>query len=135
MAQVARMQDAERRLFEARSQTFGARPIGSWLRPSLAPLFIVLLAALSVFLVRRAGRELEAAHQALGVSYAGLEETVAARAAELRESEALKGAILESALDCVVTITDESRIVEWNPAAERTSATRARRRSASRWPS
>ena len=120
VAQVARMQDAERRLFEARSQDF--RRTTHWLLAAtfLGALFIVLLASLSVFLVRRAGRELEAAHRALGVSYAGLEETVAARAAELRESEALKGAILESALDCVVTITDESRIVEWNPAAERT---------------
>ena len=39
---------------------------------------------------------------------------------ELRESEALKGAILETALDCLITITAESRIIEWNPAAERT---------------
>jgi PAS domain S-box-containing protein len=39
---------------------------------------------------------------------------------ELRESEALKSAILQSALDCVVTIDNESRVVEWNPAAERT---------------
>jgi PAS domain S-box-containing protein len=38
----------------------------------------------------------------------------------LRQSEALKGAILEAALDCVVTIDDESRVVEWNPAAEQT---------------
>jgi PAS domain S-box-containing protein len=38
----------------------------------------------------------------------------------LRESEALKSAILQSALDCVVTIDNESRVVEWNPAAERT---------------
>jgi PAS domain S-box-containing protein len=40
--------------------------------------------------------------------------------AALRASEALKGAILASALDCVVTIDRESRVVEWNPAAERT---------------
>ncbi len=39
--------------------------------------------------------------------------------AALAESEALKGAILEAALDCVVTIDHESRVVEWNPAAER----------------
>ncbi len=38
----------------------------------------------------------------------------------LRENEALKGAILASALDCIITIDDESRIVEFNPAAERT---------------
>ena len=39
--------------------------------------------------------------------------------AELRDSEALKGAILEAALDCIVTIDQDSRVVEWNPAAER----------------
>ena len=38
----------------------------------------------------------------------------------LRTSEAINGAILEAALDCVVTIDHESRVVEWNPAAERT---------------
>ena len=39
---------------------------------------------------------------------------------ELRESEALKAAILETALDCVISINAENRIVEWNAAAERT---------------
>jgi PAS domain S-box-containing protein len=38
----------------------------------------------------------------------------------LRESEALKTAILQSALDCIVTINETGRVVEWNPAAERT---------------
>ncbi|MBI3779877.1 MAG: PAS domain S-box protein, partial [candidate division NC10 bacterium] len=38
----------------------------------------------------------------------------------LRESEARKGAILEAALDCIVTMDHEGRIVEFNPAAERT---------------
>jgi PAS domain S-box-containing protein len=38
----------------------------------------------------------------------------------LRDSEALKSAIVEAALDCVVTVTDDSRVIEWNPAAERT---------------
>jgi PAS domain S-box-containing protein len=40
--------------------------------------------------------------------------------AALRDSEALKAAILEAALDCIVTIDQDSRVVEWNPAAERT---------------
>src|SRR3954447_10523802 len=120
VAQVAGMRDTERRLFETRSSEF--RRTTRWLLAvTLAgACLIALLAALSVFLVRRAGRELQAAHEALGVSYAGLEETVAARAVELRESEALKGAILESALDCVITIGDDNRVIEWNPAAERT---------------
>ena len=39
---------------------------------------------------------------------------------QLRASESLKGAILESSLDCIVTIDHEGKIVEFNPAAERT---------------
>jgi PAS domain S-box-containing protein len=39
---------------------------------------------------------------------------------DLRDSEALKGAIVEAALDCVVTVTGDSRVIGWNPAAERT---------------
>jgi PAS domain S-box-containing protein len=38
---------------------------------------------------------------------------------ELRQSEARKTAILDSALDCVVTIDHRGRITEFNPAAER----------------
>ena len=38
----------------------------------------------------------------------------------LRDSEALKGAVLELALDCIVTIDEQSRVVEFNPAAETT---------------
>jgi PAS domain S-box-containing protein len=39
---------------------------------------------------------------------------------ELRESEALKGSILEAALDCIISTDGESRIIEWNSAAEQT---------------
>lgn len=38
----------------------------------------------------------------------------------LRASEALKGAVLQSAFDCIVTINRQGEIVEFNPAAERT---------------
>ena len=38
--------------------------------------------------------------------------------ASLRESEARKSAILESALDCIITMDQEGRILEFNPAAE-----------------
>jgi diguanylate cyclase (GGDEF)-like protein/PAS domain S-box-containing protein len=38
----------------------------------------------------------------------------------LRESESRKKAILDAALDCVITIDHEARIVEFNPAAART---------------
>lgn len=40
--------------------------------------------------------------------------------AALRDSETRKSAILESALDCIVTMDEAGRITEFNPAAERT---------------
>jgi PAS domain S-box-containing protein len=42
------------------------------------------------------------------------------RAGRLLESEIQKSAIFESALDCIVTIDDQGKIIEFNPAAERT---------------
>jgi len=39
---------------------------------------------------------------------------------ELRRSESLKGAILASSLDCLITMDHEGTIVEFNPAAEAT---------------
>jgi PAS domain S-box-containing protein len=42
------------------------------------------------------------------------------QAAALGRSEARKAAILDSALDCILTIDHEGRITEFNPAAERT---------------
>ena len=44
--------------------------------------------------------------------------------AALKGSEARKTAILDSALDCIVTIDREGGITEFNPAAERTFGTR-----------
>jgi diguanylate cyclase (GGDEF)-like protein/PAS domain S-box-containing protein len=38
----------------------------------------------------------------------------------LRSSEALKAAMLEVALDCIITADQEGRIIDFNPAAERT---------------
>ncbi len=50
------------------------------------------------------------------------EDLTARKQAEeaVRQSEARKAAILEAALDCLITIDAQSRIVEFNPAAERT---------------
>jgi PAS domain S-box-containing protein len=39
---------------------------------------------------------------------------------ELRRSEARFGAVVRSALDCIVGMDDEGRVTEWNPAAEQT---------------
>jgi len=38
----------------------------------------------------------------------------------LRESEARKHAILESSMDCIITMDHNGRVVDWNPAAEAT---------------
>ena len=53
---------------------------------------------------------------------------------ELRRSEARKAAILDSALDCVVTIDHKGCITEFNPAGERTFGTVRTRSWASSWP-
>jgi PAS domain S-box-containing protein len=42
------------------------------------------------------------------------------KAEELQRSEARNAAILNSALDCIITIDQDGRITEFNPAAERT---------------
>lgn len=38
----------------------------------------------------------------------------------LAHSEAVKSAVLNAALDSIVTINEQGRVIEWNPAAERT---------------
>jgi PAS domain S-box-containing protein len=38
----------------------------------------------------------------------------------LKQSEARKAAILDAALDCIITMDHEGRVIEFNPAAERT---------------
>ncbi len=61
------------------------------------------------------------AGEVIGVAAVARDVTEEKRHADaLRRSEALKGAILKAALDCIITITHDSQIVEWNPAAERT---------------
>lgn len=40
--------------------------------------------------------------------------------AAVRDSERRKAAILESAMDCIVSMDHRGRIIEWNPAAEQT---------------
>jgi len=37
----------------------------------------------------------------------------------LRHSEARKAAVLETALDAIISMDEEGRVIEWNPAAER----------------
>jgi PAS domain S-box-containing protein len=67
--------------------------------------------------------ELAAANEALKKEIAErrlMEEKLRLEEKELKRSEARKAAIMDSALDCIVTIDHEARITEFNPAAERT---------------
>jgi PAS domain S-box-containing protein len=67
--------------------------------------------------------ELGEAHEERGkkrVERSLVEEKLHREERELKRSEARNAAILESALDCIVTIDHEGCITEFNPAAERT---------------
>jgi PAS domain S-box-containing protein len=55
--------------------------------------------------------ELESSHEIV-------EQAVLKRTAEWQASEARTRAILESALDCIISVDSEGRITEFNPAAE-----------------
>jgi PAS domain S-box-containing protein len=62
-----------------------------------------------------------AAGTVVGASSVARDITDSRRAVQaVRASEARKTAILESALDCIITIDQHGRVVEFNPAAERT---------------
>jgi PAS domain S-box-containing protein len=62
-----------------------------------------------------------AAGEVVGASAIARDVTADKRAAEaLRASEARKAAVLETALDAIITIDHEGKIVEFNPAAEKT---------------
>ena len=70
--------------------------------------------------VQQLARAIAAMVEALRSSQSGLEERVAARTAELQASEAHSRAILETALDSIITIDEAGCVTEFNPAAERT---------------
>ena len=42
--------------------------------------------------------------------------------------EGVTRSILDAALDCIVVMGTDGRVVDWNPAAEQTFGSRARRR-------
>ncbi len=69
---------------------------------------------------RQHANDLEQLRQA----HAELERTANAKALEMtreiRNSEAKTRAVIDAALDCIITIDADGRIIEFNPAAERT---------------
>jgi PAS domain S-box-containing protein len=74
-------------------------------------------------LVAQGTAELAAANEELKKELAErrlVEERLGQEERELKRSEVRKAAIVDSALDCIVTIDHEGCITEFNPAAERT---------------
>jgi len=80
------------------------RPDGTlrWIRITAVPVFDA------------GGRPLQVVSSLVDVTERKLAEEA------LRDSEARKGAILASAMDCVVTVDHGGRIIDFNPAAETT---------------
>lgn len=63
----------------------------------------------------------DAAGKIIGVVVVFRDATIQREAENrLRNSEALKSAVLDSALDCIITMDHEGNVVEFNPAAEHT---------------
>ncbi|MDB5337378.1 MAG: domain S-box [Planctomycetaceae bacterium] len=59
------------------------------------------------------------ADQIRQIEHANFGRKLSEENARLRESEARKAAILETALDCIITIDHQGKVIEFNPAAER----------------
>jgi PAS domain-containing protein len=69
---------------------------------------------------KRVANELDKRVAQRTVQLAAANEKLKKEESELKRSEARKAAILDSALDCIITIDHEGRINEFNLAAERT---------------
>ena len=78
-----------------------------------------LVGVIALFAKRELGEETLRSLAAISNSIASGIERKRSESA-LRASEALKAAMLQTSLDCIITVDEESRIVEFNPAAELT---------------
>ena len=83
--------------------------------------FLILLATMLLSLYdARMSSAIALGAEKLRLANEQLEERVRERTQTLAREEARKDAILRTALDCIVSMDAQGRIVEWNPAAEQT---------------
>ena len=116
-----------RNLIEGEQRTLHYLTKGFQISSGLVVLILLSSWYFALISGRRWGQEQLRSEAALRTVRDELEVRVRERTAdlqaaneELRRSESLKGAIIESSLDCLVTMDREGKIVEFNPAAETT---------------
>ncbi|MBF5045494.1 response regulator [Aggregicoccus sp. 17bor-14] len=86
----------------------------------VAGLLLVAYALFVLLRLSRASAQLEALNSGLEAHVAERTRALQEANAELRAAETRKAAVLEAALDCIVSLDEHGRIEEFNPAAERT---------------
>src|SRR5207244_404219 len=137
---LGEMAEEERALLQKREvQTATSARRTTWIivLGSLAALGLVVTASLRLQrelagrmqaeeALRQANDVLDQRVQERTAAFASVNETLQTEITErvqaeaaLRDSEARKGAIVESAIDGIITIDQEGKIIEFNPAAER----------------
>jgi len=99
---------------DVRSSTPGGPPA-----PDVSPMTIMGVVELYSEGVQSPDEHMLNAASSIGFQLGVFIESRRAQEAETRQ-RILNAAVVEIALDCIVTIDHEGRILEWNPAAERT---------------
>jgi PAS domain S-box-containing protein len=83
-------------------------------------LLLVAYALYTLLRLSRASAQLEALNSGLEARVDERTRALREANAELTAAEARKSAVLEAAIDCIISLDPEGRISEFNPAAERT---------------
>ena len=118
-ATIAEMEDVENRLLEQRTQrTRAAQHINISVIALGSLLGVIFLSVAGATVSREVGVSARA-HAQVNSLNATLERRVAQRTAALGESEGRLAGVIQSAMDSIITVDEEQRIVLFNGAAER----------------
>jgi PAS domain S-box-containing protein len=116
---VGEMEEGQARLLEKRTRRSRAAQRFSSAATALASIFGVIFLSVAGFTVsREVGLSARARAQVVALN-ADLERRVAERTAALRESEGRLAGVIQSAMDAIVTVDEQQKIVMFNAAAEK----------------